>query len=106
MRDRKYDLPFLIVDTKAQAILGKKACTEIGAIMRILSVEKELTKETVLNTYEDVFKWLGELPGKHHISIDKTITPVIHPPRKVPAAIRDAVNERQNGDFRGYRETR
>ena len=91
MRDRKYDLPFFIVVTKAQAILGKKACTEIRVIVRVLSVEKELTKETVLNAYEDVFKGLGELPGKHHISIDKTVTPVIHPPRKVPAAIRDAV---------------
>nr|XP_022295054.1 uncharacterized protein K02A2.6-like [Crassostrea virginica] len=91
VRDRKYDLPFFIVDTKAQAILGRKACTEIGAIVRVLSVEKELTKETVLNAYEDVFKGLGELPGKHHISIDKTVTPVIHPPRKVPALIRDAV---------------
>ena len=59
--------------------------------MRVLSVEKELTKETVLSTYEDVFKGLCELPGKHHIRIDKTATPVIHTPRKVPAALRDAV---------------
>ena len=59
--------------------------------MRVLCVEKELTKETILNTYEDVFKGLGELPGKHHIGIGKTVTPVIHPPRKVPAELRDAV---------------
>jgi hypothetical protein len=88
---RKYDLPFFVVDTKAQAILGKKACTDIGLIARVLSVEKELTKETMLNSYEDVFKGRGELPGKHHISMDESVTPVIHPPRKVPAALRDKV---------------
>jgi hypothetical protein len=53
---RKYDLPFFVVDTKAQAILGKKACTDIGLIARVHSVEKELTKETILNLYENVFK--------------------------------------------------
>jgi hypothetical protein len=70
VRGRKYDLPFFVVDTKAQAILGKEACTDIGLIAHVLSVEKELTKETMLNSYEDVLKGLGELPGKHHINID------------------------------------
>ena len=49
--------------------------------MRVLSEGKDLTKETVQNTYEDVFKRLCELPGQHHISIDKTLTYVIHQPR-------------------------
>ncbi|XP_056017509.1 uncharacterized protein K02A2.6-like [Ostrea edulis] len=91
VRGRKYDLPFFIVDTNARAILGKNACTEIGSIVRVHCVKNESTKENVLKAYDDVFKGLGELPGKHHIKIDETITPVIHPPRKVPAALQDKV---------------
>lgn len=55
--------------------------------MRVQSVETPLTKEEILKTYDDVFKGLGELPGKHHINIDETVTPVVHPPHKVPAAL-------------------
>lgn len=59
--------------------------------MRVHSVSKDLSKENLLKSYEDVFKGLGELPGKHHINIDDTVAPVIHPPRKVPVALRDKV---------------
>lgn len=61
------------------------------SIVRVHSVSKDLSKENLLKSYEDVFKGLGELPGKHHINIDDTVTPVIHPPRKVPVALRDKV---------------
>lgn len=38
---RKYELPFFIVDTNAQAIMGKNACTEIESIVRVHSVEND-----------------------------------------------------------------
>ncbi|RWS19863.1 uncharacterized protein B4U80_00834, partial [Leptotrombidium deliense] len=36
---------------------------------------------------------MGTLPGKHHIEIDSSVTPVIMPVRRVPFAIRDKFKE-------------
>jgi hypothetical protein len=41
--------------------------------------------------YPDLFKGLGYLPGTHTIRVDETITPVVHPPRKIPIALKDRV---------------
>ena len=71
--------------------------------MRIQSIETVLTKDSVLKSYDDVFTGLGKLPGKHHINIDETVPPIIYPPRKVPAAIRDKVkSELDRIRFRRY----
>lgn len=42
-----------------------------------------------MKSYEDVYKGLDQLPEKHHINIDETVTLAIHPSRKVPVALRD-----------------
>ncbi|KAK3747897.1 hypothetical protein QZH41_001363 [Actinostola sp. cb2023] len=43
----------------------------------------------LLDEYADVFKGLGYLEGHYHIKIDSSVLPVVHPPRKVPFAIKD-----------------
>lgn len=46
------------------------------------------------DSYADVVgDKIGCLPGEYEIKIDETITPVIHPPRPVPVAIRDQVKK-------------
>ena len=41
----------------------------------------------VLSDFPDVFQGIGCLEGEYHIEIDKTHTPVVHPPRQVPVAL-------------------
>jgi hypothetical protein len=48
-----------------------------------------ITKEQVLNTYSSVFNGIGKLPGELEIQLRDNLTPVVHPPRRVPIAIRD-----------------
>ena len=54
-------------------------------------------KFTVLNLeseYADVFEGLGEIKGvQHKIQIDPNATPVVHPPRRVPVALREPLKE-------------
>ena len=50
---------------------------------------KVLTKENVLKEYEDVFEVKGLLEGKYHLELNENAQPVVHPPRKVPVAIKD-----------------
>lgn len=56
VRGEKYNLSYFIVDANTQAILGKSACTEIESIVRVHSVNKDLSQENLLKSYEDVFK--------------------------------------------------
>jgi len=53
----------------------------------------EELKEEVLQKYTRVFTGLGRLGKPYHIEVDPTVTPVVSPPRTVPAAIRDRVKE-------------
>ena len=33
------------------------------------------------------------LPTKHKIRVDKSVTPVVHPPRRTPIALRDKIKD-------------
>ena len=43
--------------------------------------------------YLDLFQGLGCLPGKHIIKVDSSISPVVHPPRKVPVSLKERIKE-------------
>ena len=51
----------------------------------------EELKEEVLQKYAQVFTGLGRLEKPYHIEIDPTVSPVINPPRTIPAALRERV---------------
>jgi hypothetical protein len=48
-----------------------------------------IKKVQVLNIYSDVFNGKGKLPGEFEIQLRDNVTPVVHPPRRVPFAIRE-----------------
>ncbi len=62
-----------------------------GAPVYALSTGKQpVTQAELIEQYPQVFKeGIGCLEGEHHIRIDPQHTPVQHPPRKVPVALRD-----------------
>lgn len=47
-----------------------------------------LTKEQLVTQYADVFTGTGKLQEPYHLQIDPDAIPVIHPPRKVPLALK------------------
>ncbi|VDI61501.1 Hypothetical predicted protein [Mytilus galloprovincialis] len=53
------------------------------------ALSKPLSKETVMKEYADIFEGTGKLQGKYHLELDNTANPVVHPPRKVPVAIKE-----------------
>ena len=44
--------------------------------------------EDLVSEYSDLFEGIGCLPGEHRIITDKSANPVIHPPRKIPVAMK------------------
>ena len=108
----EYKVNLQVVGGDYQSILGAKAVFGMG----LLSVNENRIKDTVnsvnkpektkvatpeasscdsLNTllkeYHDVFEGLGKLPGKLHLEVDETVTPVKLPVRKIPLAVKDKV---------------
>ena len=87
----KLNLEFYIVKTTAPPVLSLRACTDLKLIKLVLSVTD--TKDNILQKFPDVFDGLGLLPGEHSLKVDPTVTPVVHPPRRVPYALRDLVKK-------------
>ena len=71
-------------------MLGLKACTDMGLIKVILSVDKD-KPTNFLKEFEDVFSGLGLFEGEYHIHVDPNYQPVVHPPRQIPVAIKNKV---------------
>ena len=103
----KYNvLDFILVEQDLPSILGLKSCLELGLIKRIYSLEEEQPR--LETAYEDVFEGLGEIKGvQHKIQIDPNAIPVVHPPRRIPVALRQPSSQRgtsANGKSGCYRD--
>ena len=60
----------------------------------IRSVQAEQTvvmKESLLEQYLQVFEGIGCMPGNYHLTIDSSVKPVVHPPRKIPLSMKGKV---------------
>ena len=104
------DVDFFIVDDGVRPLLGAETCQELNfikvmvndfptsEIVNSVNVKCQpnhsvLTEERILNEYSDVFEGLGCMEGLCHLEVDQTVRPVVHPPRKVPVALRDRLKE-------------
>lgn len=86
---------FYIIDQTVNPVLGSDTCSKLGLIQRIHSIERKnrAVPYAIPQDYQDLFSGLGCLPGTYSIKVDKNIQPVIHPPRKIPIALKDKVKE-------------
>ena len=83
-------LEFILVEQDLPSILGLKSCLEFGLVQKIYRFKEE----SLESEYADVFEGLGEIRGaQHKIKIDPNATPVIHPPCRVPVALREPLKE-------------
>ena len=81
---------FILVEQVLPPILGPKSCLELELVQRIYS----LKEESLESEYADVFEGLGEIRSvQHKIKIDPNATPAIHPPPRVPVALREPLKE-------------
>ena len=101
---------FFITDEDVRRLLGAETCQELNLIKVMASNISEsetvnavndkvqtahivLTRDQILKEYSDVFEGLGCMDGPYHMELDETVKPVVHPPRKVPVALRDRLKE-------------
>ena len=83
-----------------EPILCKKTLIEMGMIKILDSDQKPRVSvvntacDPLLQEFNDVFEGLGKLEGQYSIVTDRSVKPVIHPPRRLPVALIDQVQEK------------
>lgn len=95
-KDYVNDNTFEVVDLPSEPNLGSASCSAMGLVKRIYKHDNAGTTnipKDIQSEYSDVFKGLGLLPVTQDIKIDPLIPPVIHPPHRVPIALRDKIKD-------------
>ena len=97
-RDKKKTLTFNVVNGDYQPILSLNTSIVPGIVTLadcdVLSLSIWPQSNTILEEYKDVFEGLGELPGNYKIITDERVKPKVHPPRRVPVALRPQIKEK------------
>ena len=105
LRGKSHPVEFQIIEHPATPVIGLQTCHELNLVKRVSSVDTQgnenLSSDTscnqdvdeILKKYEDVFDGIGCLEGTYQIKIDPTVSPVVHPPRKIPFTQREKVKE-------------
>ena len=103
--------PFHVVDADGPTILGLPTCEDLNLITMnfCITTQEEISgpstppkpvcdpdpvaKEQLLKQYQDCFEGIGCFQGEYHITIDPAVPPVVHPPRRVPEALKEPLKK-------------
>ena len=93
VHDKIYHENFQTVelDHNTPNVLGIESCLKLNLIHKGPSVPVNTITEDVISEYNDLFEGIGCLQGEHKIVIDKNVPSVVHPPRKIPVAMKSRV---------------
>ncbi|CAB4013836.1 retrotransposon-like family member retr-1, partial [Paramuricea clavata] len=99
------------IQVQASPVLSANTCKDMGLVERVHAVETSKSQDhhnadpfsppkfnpiqqhELLKGYDELFTGLGCLPGEHTVEIDRSYTPVVHPPRRVPLALKEQIKE-------------
>ena len=95
------ELEFQVVNKPdVKPLLGLDACLQLGLITlspEVFEINKKCTDVDAFTDYPEVFDdSLGQLPVTYTMTMDSTVTPVVRPPRRVPAAMQNKVKQELN----------
>ena len=95
---------FHIVNVPGPIIIGYPACKALKLVTLNFTLDckpqpvndskcsagssDDSAKQQVLQEYPDCFQGIGCFAGTYHITLDHSVPPVVHPPRRVPEALR------------------
>ena len=94
---------FHVVNTVSPTILGLPTCCDMKLVTLNYGISTTQTetapmpnpqgnayaRSEFLRQYHYCFQGIGCFQGEFHITLDPTVPPVIHPPRRVPEALRE-----------------
>jgi hypothetical protein len=99
-KGQRYQGTFYVAETPghSQPVLGLQASLQLQIVKMVLTVTNpEMTRDSVLREYRHLFDdGLGNLDGEVTIHLHEDATPVVHPPRRIPHALRNRLKEEIN----------
>ncbi|XP_062583203.1 uncharacterized protein LOC134244964 [Saccostrea cucullata] len=112
-RDHKTNVHFEVVDLDQENIISGDTAVTLGLIYKTdphlqtsISAVTETTESAqseLSRDYPELVESTGTLPLEYHLSIDESVPAVIHPVRKLPAAIKPrAVDKLREMEANGY----
>ncbi|XP_063370221.1 uncharacterized protein LOC134658469 [Cydia amplana] len=95
-KNNSHVVSFIIADVTSPPVLGRSTCEELNLVRRVMNIETSGLNSCLgmLDEYGDVFEGMGCLPGEYRIQLQPNVQPVVHAPRKLPLALRDAVKNK------------
>jgi hypothetical protein len=100
------EYPFYVVNTSGMTIIGLPTCRSMNLVTLHCSIDLDTAKlpmstssgdlkakKDILYEYGDVFNGIGCFNGEFHITLDSSVPPVIHPPCRVPEALRQPLKK-------------
>ena len=100
-RGKRCDAEFYVSSSTGPAILGLPSCRELRLVEMNCEVKETLnrtnseariaSKSDLIDAYPDRFEGIGSFRGEFHITIDKSVPPVVHSPRRCPIHLKDEV---------------
>ena len=92
----RIDTEFYVSDSAGPAILGLPSCRLLHLIemnCEIKSVPNKRVDSTsdLVAAYPDRFEGIGNFSGEFHITVDNSVTPVVHAPRRCSIHLKDEV---------------
>ena len=96
-----YLIEYTVVSNGFKALLGASSIQQFNLMSvnvdNILLVSGDTSNwSSVLADYKEVFSGEGKLEEKLHLTVDKTVSPVILPVRKVPLAVKESLKKEIN----------
>ena len=104
LKGKFHPVEFHVIEHPATPVIGLQTCNDLNLVKRVSAVDTQRVENSssdtsnldvneILKKYEDVFDGIGCLEGAYRIKIDSSVTPVVHPPRKIPFTQRENVKE-------------
>ena len=91
---KQYNVKFEIVDLDQENIIRGNIADNFGLLKRVSTVVEQESYEEPSRDYPDLVKTTGTLPGEYTIKIEKNAQGVVHPARRLPAALKDKAIEK------------
>lgn len=106
---RSNSYPFHVVNSGGPTILGLPTCIDMNLVTLNYTITQNESspmagitstpagnpeaKKQLIQQHTDCFEGIGCFHGEFHITLDPTVPPVIHPPRRVPAALSEPLKK-------------
>ena len=84
-KDKKLNVNFYVIDSKQKQILSGKVCQALDMIQRVHKIDVNLKE--LLNQHHDLQNASGVMLETYSIKLYPIATPVVHGPRRQPAAL-------------------